>query len=251
MTTSDIHALSGAYALDAVDDLERVAVERHLRECDPCEQEIYEFQETVTRLADAVAMAPPPGMRSSVLEAISRTPQARPGRADRAPSGAGTNRGWRRFAAGAVAAGVVAAGVGIGTWTVADRRADNAQTQAAAERARVAQIEDVLAAPDARLRVERVDGGTMSVVASPSRDRAVVTLSGLQMPDPSLVYQLWRVNDAGALRAEPEDHLKPGQGSYTTLIDGLAGFNKIGLTREQPGGALKPNTNELVTLAPF
>jgi len=36
MTTADIHALVGAYALDAVDDVERAAFDRHLAECDPC-----------------------------------------------------------------------------------------------------------------------------------------------------------------------------------------------------------------------
>ena len=33
---SDIHTLSGAYALDAVDDIERVAFARHLTECPAC-----------------------------------------------------------------------------------------------------------------------------------------------------------------------------------------------------------------------
>ena len=31
-TSADIHALSGAYAVDAVDDLERARFERHLQE---------------------------------------------------------------------------------------------------------------------------------------------------------------------------------------------------------------------------
>ena len=30
---TEIHALSGAYAVDALDDLERAAFERHLGEC--------------------------------------------------------------------------------------------------------------------------------------------------------------------------------------------------------------------------
>ena len=50
MTASDIHSLSGAYALDAVDDLERAAFERHLRECEACALEVGELRETVSRL---------------------------------------------------------------------------------------------------------------------------------------------------------------------------------------------------------
>ena len=37
---SDIHALSGAYAVDALDDIERAHFERHLRDCDTCRAEV-------------------------------------------------------------------------------------------------------------------------------------------------------------------------------------------------------------------
>ena len=51
MTTTDIHALVGAYALDAVDDLERVAFERHLQACESCRAEVDELRETAGSLA--------------------------------------------------------------------------------------------------------------------------------------------------------------------------------------------------------
>ena len=35
---SDIHALVGAYAVDALDDVERAAFERHLAECAACQR---------------------------------------------------------------------------------------------------------------------------------------------------------------------------------------------------------------------
>jgi anti-sigma factor RsiW len=37
---SDIHALSGAYAVDAVDDIERASFERHLASCPTCRAEV-------------------------------------------------------------------------------------------------------------------------------------------------------------------------------------------------------------------
>ena len=37
---SDIHALSGAYAVDALDDIERAQFERHLAECPACRSEV-------------------------------------------------------------------------------------------------------------------------------------------------------------------------------------------------------------------
>ena len=40
MTRPDIHALCGAYAVDAVDDLERAAFDRHLADCEACAAEV-------------------------------------------------------------------------------------------------------------------------------------------------------------------------------------------------------------------
>ncbi len=38
--TDDIHALSGAYAVDALDELERVQFEQHLAGCSACRAEV-------------------------------------------------------------------------------------------------------------------------------------------------------------------------------------------------------------------
>jgi anti-sigma factor RsiW len=61
--SDDIHALVGAYALDAVDDLERAAFDRHLRGCGACQAEVTELQETAARLADGTWSVPPPALR--------------------------------------------------------------------------------------------------------------------------------------------------------------------------------------------
>ena len=67
MTSPDIHALGGAYALDAVDDLERAAFDRHLAECEACTLEVAEYRETATRLAEGSWSVPPRRMREQVL----------------------------------------------------------------------------------------------------------------------------------------------------------------------------------------
>ena len=38
--SDDIHALSGAYAVDALDDVERARFERHLANCEACRAEV-------------------------------------------------------------------------------------------------------------------------------------------------------------------------------------------------------------------
>src|SRR4051794_17498777 len=106
MIDTDIHALSGAYVLDAVDDIERAAFGRHLASCESCRGEIDEFRETAARLADSTWSAAPPALRTQVLAAIGRTRQAP------ASSGAARRPMWsgpRRWVAGVAAALVLAA----------------------------------------------------------------------------------------------------------------------------------------------
>ena len=77
---SDIHKLTGAYALDAVDDLERAAFERHLAECADCRTEVASLRETAALLAESTAVTPPSSLRDSVLSGIAAGPPASPGR---------------------------------------------------------------------------------------------------------------------------------------------------------------------------
>ena len=76
--SAETHSLLGAYVLDAVDDLERAAFERHLRECGDCRAEVGELHEASARLADGAWSAPPPSLRSTVLAAIRTTRQHTP-----------------------------------------------------------------------------------------------------------------------------------------------------------------------------
>ena len=69
---SDIHKLSGAYALDALDDLERARFEDHLATCDDCAAEVAELQETAALLAETTAAPAPASLREGVLAGISQ-----------------------------------------------------------------------------------------------------------------------------------------------------------------------------------
>ena len=60
---SDIHKLTGAYALDAVDDIERARFEQHLATCEDCRAEVAELRETAALLADDVAVTAPASLR--------------------------------------------------------------------------------------------------------------------------------------------------------------------------------------------
>jgi len=65
----DVHDLTAAYALDALDGDESEAYERHLAQCEECRVQLAELSETSAALAfGAVAPAPPPRLREAILE---------------------------------------------------------------------------------------------------------------------------------------------------------------------------------------
>ena len=70
MTNQDLHELTSAYALDALDTDERQAFETHLRECERCRAELGELAGTVGALAYASeGPAPPESLRDRILVA--------------------------------------------------------------------------------------------------------------------------------------------------------------------------------------
>src|SRR5215472_1783842 len=110
----DLHALSGAYALDALEpEAERDRFTRHLDRCQSCASEVRGFREVATALAFATAVEAPPELRARVMAAVARTsqvpPQPQPQPRLR-PRPVRPARGWLPWLSGAFAvAGIVLA----------------------------------------------------------------------------------------------------------------------------------------------
>ena len=68
--SEDIHALSGAYAVDALDDVERARFERHLAGCSACQAEVDSLVAAAHQLSALTEVAPPPSLRAKVLAEI-------------------------------------------------------------------------------------------------------------------------------------------------------------------------------------
>ncbi len=68
----DLHHLSGAYAVDALDDAERTSFEQHLAVCADCRAEVAELSATAQSLTALTEATPPPSLRASVLSGITR-----------------------------------------------------------------------------------------------------------------------------------------------------------------------------------
>lgn len=71
----DVHALSGAYAVDALGPGDLELFEAHLARCSACPAEVAGLREAVSALALLTARTPPSGLRDAVLGAISVVPQ--------------------------------------------------------------------------------------------------------------------------------------------------------------------------------
>ncbi len=225
---SDIHALSGAYAVDAVDDIERASFERHLAGCPTCRAEVASLREASAVLADDATTAPPAALRDAVLSGITRVRPLPP-----VTVGGPVHR--RRWFPALVAA-VVLALVGVGGAVWQPWRDDASQTLSATDQ--------VLQDPEAQQVSQTLpNGATATVVRSPKEHRAVLVTEDLPEPPAGKVYQLW-------LQTPSEDMVPAGlmpAGGSTALLDGNADDAiGVGLSLEPAGGSEQPT--EVVAL---
>ncbi|MGW1538436.1 anti-sigma factor [Streptomyces aureus] len=244
MTTTDLHALTGAYAVHALHGEERAAFERHLTGCETCAQEVAEFTATAGRLALASTVSTRPVMREQVLRRVTTVRQVPPGTAplERVRRGMRRGRGPARWALAASVAAAAAFGGGA-VWQY--ERAQDARHETAEAQQRVADVAGVLTAPDAASRSARVAGGAGTIVVSADRDQAVFLGSGMAAPPAGKVYQLWFA-DGGKMRSA--GLMDPDRGSQTVLLKGAVDdASAVGITVEPTGGSKQP-TSEPVAL---
>jgi len=229
LDVSEIEALIGAYALDAVDPDERAAVEAHLVDCPRCRAELADHLEVASFLAHTGAPAPDdlwPRIASSLEEP---PPALRLGVVD----ASGVARRPRRVRLATVLA--VAAAVLVGVMVVQlvrqGRQIDDLHGQVAAQsvsRQAMAALEDPASQ---RFTLTSPHG-------APARATAVITPSGtgylladdLPKLDADRTYQLWgimpgHVISLGLLGRSPGVAAFSGQGHLTGLAvtDEVAG----------------------------
>jgi anti-sigma-K factor RskA len=245
---TDVHTLAGAYALDALTEIERAGFARHVADCPSCALEVAELTETASRLSAPEWQAPPARLRATVLAEVSRTRQVAPGTGRGRGSSSDAVRRWRRLTTAAAAAAVLAIGGLAAVWTVQQGRIDDLQAQTRDQRADQSKLDSVLAAGDARAAAVDVPGGGRLIVAvSPSRPEGVVLMSGLPPPPAGKAYQLWLIDRSSATSIGV---LPAGAGSGTTTVTGQTKSGQIGITIEPATtGSKAPTMNPIATLA--
>ncbi|MER5894662.1 anti-sigma factor [Streptomyces sp. NPDC001876] len=248
MSAADLHTLTGAYALHALPEDERLTFERHLDACEACAQEVRELSATAARLGLAVSTTAPPGLRDRVLREITTVRQEPPARGRTGVAGAPPGRAgrWSTYALAACVAAAAAFG-GVAVWQ--NQVAQDARQEADRAQEQNEQLARVLAAPDARTGSGALDDGARgAVVVSRSENQAVFLASGLARPPGGKVYQLW-FNDDGTMRSA--GLMNPSATDDAVLLDGpVDGASGMGITVEPAGGSEQP-TSAPVALMDF
>ncbi|MFE2283996.1 anti-sigma factor domain-containing protein [Streptomyces sp. NPDC059443] len=239
----ELHTLTAAYALDALGREEHEAFSRHLAHCAPCSGDVAGFSATAGRLAAAVAVAPPPHLKTAVLTRIGTVRRLPPDVGVRRAAGF-LDRLPRKAGAFVVAASLAGAALFGGAALWQSGRADQARQEARGLTARSQELRAVVTAPDARTVHGRTSGGAAAtVITSPARDKAVFLTDRLPAAGAGKTYQLW-LADHGRMR--PAGFLT-GDGA-AVLDGGLGAATAVGLTLEPAGGSPQPTTRPLVLL---
>ncbi|MCG2620851.1 anti-sigma factor [Arthrobacter sp. I2-34] len=265
-----LHLLTGAYALNALDESERAAFERHALAAEDTREEVRGLSETAALLAYGTpAAVPPPELKSKVMASIRNTRQlpgdavvtdlaarhnapgrggaaAGPGRgpSDRAGTGPGRGRSTTaaRWLGAAAAVLLVAAGV-LGGWAVSlagEQQRTEQQMQALA--AEHAEVMALLMAPDSKVIPGRMpDGAVVTVAMSARAGKGAVITQNLPSLAEGQAYELWLMSDGSAKPAGIIHPDKAGRTSMTMLPD-VAGATHLGITIEPVGGSPQPTS---------
>jgi anti-sigma-K factor RskA len=263
--------LAEVYALDAVDDADRAAIEGYLLSAPPAERAA--FNERVRQARETLATSfaaeeePPAGLLDRIMAALpsqdapavpgahpSHEPSAVPpvvARPVRDPSGPAVTdelgdarkrreerrrpQGMRGWLVGVAAAALIAlGGVGVGAY-VANQNDP---------------LNQVLQAGDVRQATVNVTGGgTATVSVSPSKDAIVVKMNDVPAPPAGKVYQMWLIPKDGS--APVSQGLMDAEAlSKPAVVKGISTAAALGITVEPTGGSASP-TMPTVAAAPL
>jgi hypothetical protein len=226
-TGFDLLELATPYALNAISDTERAAVDRGLAAAPApivhsFNDEVRAVRETMAIVSAATSAEPPAQLRAAVLAAVqSEKPnQLR-------------LRTALLAAAAAIIVGLAAFGIGI-----AFRPAPTPNM-----------TEQIMAAPDKRTVSEQLAGGTATVVFSREINAGVVTMSHVPPPSQGTVYQMWLIDDKGPVSAGTIDAAEVTP-SATHLVRDIGKSAMLAFTVEPGHGSVKP-TGTIITKLPL
>jgi hypothetical protein len=222
MGRNDIHELTAAFALDALDEADAREYEEHLRGCTRCRDELRDLSETTAALAYATpAPTPPPALRERILDEVRRD---------------GSNvipfRARRTFFATAGLAAVAAcAAIGLGFWAFSLQ--DSLDEERDANRAQDTAIELISDPGSTRTPLT---GGNGTLVVGRDRSGALILSEVGAAPD-GKDYEAWVAEDA---EPEPAGLFEGGTDRIVLLDRPVPPGATVMVTLEDDGGAERP-----------
>ncbi|MCP8998616.1 anti-sigma factor [Pseudarthrobacter sp. RMG13] len=259
--------LAELYALDAISDAERAAIDRYISAAPDAERSA--FFERVRQARETLASSftaeaePPADLFARIvsqLPSLAQLPADGPTEVIAAPAAAATPSpqppaeamdelaaarvrreerrrpvGARRWLTAVAAAAVIAlGGVGVGAY-ITDQNDP---------------LNQVVRAADVREASVPVSaGGTATVLISSSKDAVVVKMNGVPAPPAGKVYQMWLIPKDGSAPVS-QGLMDEAALSKPAVVKGIASAAALGITVEPVGGSATP-TFPTVAAAPL
>ena len=225
-TEFDLLELATPYALNAISDTERAAIDRQLATAPAAVAEAFRAEvravgEAMAMVSAATAADPPARLRDTVLAAAQ-------------PSTSRQSR-WRTAilaAAAAIVVGLAAFGAGIAL------RPAPKPTMA----------EQIMAAPDVRTVSGQLAGGTATVLFSRGMNAGVLVMNNVPPPSEGTVYQMWLVGDKGPTSAGTMNTAAVTP-STTDMLTDLGHSSALAFTVEPGNGSPQPTGKILAKLS--
>jgi len=220
----EIHHLGAAYALDALDERERIAYEAHYATCEICRTDVREYREAAAELGTLAATVPPADVKARVMSEIATTRQLAP----LPPSVARLTDRRRRPVVTAIASIAAAAVVFLAGAVILGNRGDDSFGDQVA-----AMMED-----PSFMMVELAGEGGGSVKVAWTAGQAAVIGGDLPDPGPGKRYELWMIDSAGPHPMSLLDPARDGEIRRVMAFEGSPGG--WGVTIEPEAGSDTP-----------
>jgi anti-sigma factor RsiW len=232
---SDIHALSGAYAVDALDDDERARFEGHLAECPACRGEVDSLREASALLAETTATAPPAELRDRVLAGIAGVRPLPPTTAT-VTTLTPRRRRLTAWLAAAAAAAVVAIGAGGVVWPAVH---DDGSPR---------RLEQIEAAGDVQRYSMSIGDGTATIYRSQELRAAAIETDDMPAAPSGHDYVIWL--QQGTVMV-PAGVMPAGPDNAVVLEGDAATAAAAGITIETAGSIPDHPSDDVVALFAF
>jgi anti-sigma factor RsiW len=219
---------AAAYLLGALSELEAEAFERHIMGCADCRDEVERLRPAADALPRAVSqVTPPPGLKASLMREV-RGAEAQPA-TSRRPARRLRSLRARPAMAWVSAAFIILAGVlaGYGGARLLDE--DEAARTLAADVDR-----------------SRVPGAGASLIVPEDGEVGVLSVHGLRPVPGDQVYVVWAQRGTEVI-FESSFNVRP-DGSGKAAIEGIAGLDRVMVTRERSPGAVAPGEDPILTV---